>query len=559
MLSFGLQAPAWPSSPVAFKLVNVLLHSLNGVLVYLVVTKLLRLSAVSRDQQTLLPLLVAGLWLMHPIHVSTVLYTIQRMTELSAFFSLAGLNLYLLGRSKLLENPRKAYMWMSSGVIGGAGLGVLSKESALLLPLLILVLEATLLCDVHKPRGWRLWSLLLLWLPLAGAVVYLATKLNTLVLNPYDYREFTLKERLLTEGRIVFDYAGKILLPRVGEFGLFHDDFTLSRGWLSPLTTLPAVAGVLLLNAGAIFYRKKAPIASFAVLWFTAGHLLESTIFPLELYFEHRNYLPSFGLLLAISLYVISALNKSRGRLKAGLTGLVLFAAMGMVLITLLEARLWGNPALQATVWAEEKPDSLRAQSRLGEFYIAIRQHQHAADLYEQVASRFPLDAGLHAFRLALRCRGGETVSIPSSDILVQRLETARYSTAPLVAFDDIITKLEAGHCQMLPTEAVLVSLDALAKNRAFAPQRTNLHLLRGRLFATLGRYAEAVAEFEHASIDHPAVALAQVQWSYRAGNIPAAKKHFHRAERLIRDSPLRFGSYNSQLQKTGTLLHEHN
>ena len=49
---------------------------------------------------------------------------------------------------------------------------------------------------------------------------------------------------------------------------------------------------------------------AFGIAWFLVGHSIESTVFSLELYFEHRNYFPGVGLfLLAGVLFALVARN----------------------------------------------------------------------------------------------------------------------------------------------------------------------------------------------------------------------------------------------------------
>src|SRR5690606_24439350 len=119
--------------------------------------------------------------------------------------------------------------------------------------------------------------------------------------------DFSLPERLLSESRILVEYLYKIVLPSLRGGGIYHDDFVVSRGWLTPWTTAPAVAFVLGLVVIGIASRRRWPVLSFALLWFFAGHALESTALPLELYFEHRNYLPVFGILFALATWAVSA------------------------------------------------------------------------------------------------------------------------------------------------------------------------------------------------------------------------------------------------------------
>ena len=91
----------------AFKATNVAIHVLNGLLVYWLSVLLLRRYAggvrpASADagwsaMQSYLPLVVAALWLLHPIQLTSVLYVVQRMTSMAAFFVLLGLVVFVSG------------------------------------------------------------------------------------------------------------------------------------------------------------------------------------------------------------------------------------------------------------------------------------------------------------------------------------------------------------------------------------------------------------------------------------------------------------------------------
>ena len=83
LLSFALQYQDWPLNPFAFKLFNLILHLLNGVLLFIFSLLLSRQVSLSMRQRYLFAFVVAGLWLLHPVHVNTVLYTVQRMTEIA--------------------------------------------------------------------------------------------------------------------------------------------------------------------------------------------------------------------------------------------------------------------------------------------------------------------------------------------------------------------------------------------------------------------------------------------------------------------------------------------
>jgi uncharacterized membrane protein YhfC len=89
------------------------------------------------------------------------------------------------------------------------------------------------------------------------------------------------------------DYLSLLWLPRPFSSGLFNDQYAASTSLIHPLSTLWALLAMVALISGAWWFRRRYPAWSLAVLFFFAGHLLESTSIPLELYFEHRNYVPA--------------------------------------------------------------------------------------------------------------------------------------------------------------------------------------------------------------------------------------------------------------------------
>jgi protein O-mannosyl-transferase len=294
-----------PSTP--FKLTNLAIHLLNVILVYFLSRNLARLVTVDHPERealdTLTGLLCATIWGLHPINVSTVLYVVQRMTALSALFVLGGLLAFVHGRSLFAKNKKRSLTFMYGGVIAGAALGITAKETAALLPFLALAIEFTLLRkrEPHEkyPAALQLFYGLILLLPLLVGLLYIFTHPD-FILKAYTARPFTLVERLLTETRVLWYYVRLIIVPDVREFGLFHDDIVTSTSILNPLTTLLAVIGIAV-ALGICFRGNKFPILAYAIAWFIAGHLLESTVIGLERAYEHRNYIPSIGIIFALS------------------------------------------------------------------------------------------------------------------------------------------------------------------------------------------------------------------------------------------------------------------
>lgn len=384
VLSFLIDDHAWPSEPYAFKRTNLLLHLLTGVLLFGFTRSLLHASRLQINAN-LVALLACTAWLIHPIQLSTTMLVVQRMTILGAIFTIASLWAYT---AIISRGTRTRHALASVGALGtGTLLATLCKESGALTPLFAWVLHATILrtrldaLPVPSARichwGIRLPIILLL----------LAILLNSKDVFHYDERHFDLLERAMTQARVLIDYLRLIVLPRLGGSSLYHDDIIVSRSLFDPLTTLPAVLANLSALATAIVIRKRLPLPAFALLWFYAGHMMESTIIPLELYFEHRNYLPMYGIILAGAFYAVVA-----GRHR---TARIALFALWLALagfITRAQAHVWGSEALIAKVWAMEKRDSMRAQQQLASYLERSGQPSEAIKVFQDAWAR-----GLHS------------------------------------------------------------------------------------------------------------------------------------------------------------------
>ena len=371
MLSFAFDAYFFGITPGPFKLTNIFIHIACGLMLYLVAVELLKAcqrdpgSAATTWKIRWLSLAVATIWLVHPLNLTSVLYTVQRETALAGFFTAAGIYTYLVARRR--RHP--LLLWL--GVPALTAAGMLCKENAALLPVYLLVVELTLLRfrgqDGRASRTVHVFFLLFLWLPLLGALI--ATLLHPwLLFAGYQVRDFTWYQRLWSEARILWDYLYWTVFPNIRQLALFHDDIQPSRGLLDPITTLTSIVGIAGLLGFAFAVRRRFPLLSFGILWFFAGHLLESSIVPLELAYEHRNYLPIFGLLLGVTGTAEAAITDARlTRLKAPVVA-VLVAALSVT--TAVRASEWQSELTFARSEVAHHPGSPRAQSELGWAYM---------------------------------------------------------------------------------------------------------------------------------------------------------------------------------------------
>lgn len=375
MLSFALNYYAAGMSSYSFKLVNVFIHLANGIGVY-VMTCLLLGANQQRIQPSLseghiqwVSLMVAAAWLLHPLNLTGVLYVVQRMASLSSFFMIWGIVFYLLGRKRLYEGSG-GKLFVPAALLIFTFLAVFSKENGALLPLLVLIVEVVFFgFKTARPTDRNLLVAifgLFVLIPAAVALVFLARHPDWL-LNVYSMREFSLSERLLTETRVLWIYLKMIVVPTPQELGIFHDDIALSRSFVDPIGTLISAVGLAALLGASWLFRKRLPILSFGLQFYFAGHIMESTLIPLEIAYEHRNYLPMYGILLPLFYYsLLPSISQDTLRLRQ--VAAVLFVGL-LATVTSLRAQQWGNMFDLSQAEVDHHPNSARANTQMGVIY----------------------------------------------------------------------------------------------------------------------------------------------------------------------------------------------
>lgn len=446
LLSFALNYYATALDPFYFKLTNVIIHLLNGLglacLTYLILLALKRLSPteLSTSRIAAITLAVTAAWLLHPLNLTAVLYIVQRMTSLAALFVIWGLVLYALGRLRMQAGSGGPLL-VVAGLVPFTVLAVFSKENGVLLPVYAFLMELALFrfrrSDGTRDRRILGIFFVTLALPVLAAMLFLLSHPN-FILHGYATRTFTLPERLLTEPRVLFFYLRMIFLPENSALGLFHDDFALSHGWLSPVTTLPAAIGLVTLLTAGIILLKRHPLAGLGILWFFASHAIESTIFPLELVHEHRNYLAIYGPLLVAFYYALRPYRKAHYARLRTIAALAMLALFGVT--TALRADQFGNEFSRTLYAVRHHPLSSRSNFAAGRMYtITLRQQpsdRHEAYYltarhYLQESYRLDSQSSAALFTLIyLNATTGHELDSPALRELEHRLMYAPFAPA---------------------------------------------------------------------------------------------------------------------------------
>ncbi len=544
LLTFLLDARNWPADPFPFKRTSLILHLLNGTLLALLLRHLGRaiFSTADQHRSDLAAIIGAGIWLLHPLFVSTTLYIVQREAMLPATFTLLGLLAWLHGRTAIAHGTTwRGLAWIALGLGGCTVLGVLSKANGILLPALALVVEYALLRSTlsqgHSVTLWEerrrriyarsMW--LFGWLPTAIVGGYLLEQgWSGFTRGISSVRPWTLGQRLLTEPRVLLDYLELLWLPRPFTPGLFNDHIQASTSWWSPATTLPAILAVFGLIIGAWLVRRRWPALAVAVLFYFVGQLLESSTVALELYFEHRNYLPAMLMFWPLALWLCdvrlhapatqhSAAAPKGSWLTASKAKLALAALIlcGLALMTHARASLWGNSHDQALLWAHLNPESPRAQANAAQVEMAAGQPERAVQRLLPALAKAPGQVQLAINLFSAQCMLGhvdETTLVASR----QALRTTRDPGTLLVSwFDRAMEQVAQPPCPQLNYATLDSLLKAALANPYLASnpgRQQDIHYLLGHLALLQGDANAALAEFNRALDSQVRVAAALKQ-----------------------------------------------
>lgn len=363
MLSF--LANRWACGPdiACLKLTNVLIHLVCGFVLFV----FLRMWLGESRQRIAAGIVV--IWLVLPIHVSSVLYVVQRMAQLSALFLALALVFYLQFRQSIVAGRPARAVFALMGLAVAFTLSMFSKENGVVLILLIPLVElvrfqtagplpqqlrriaySVFVATAFFLVAFSIWALQSDWLERA-----------------YAARPFTLEERLLTQPRVLWQYIVSAISPASPTLGLFNDDFPVSTGLINPPSTLIAILGWLIALVWAAMAYARTRLMLAGVLFYLACHSLESSYFSLIMYFEHRNYLASIGLLLwVVGLYEwLKSFGLFRDVGKRAMVVLPSIAVVVYAFATYTQAWVWGKEDRLYAQALTHHPQSARLRGEL--------------------------------------------------------------------------------------------------------------------------------------------------------------------------------------------------
>ena len=399
-LTFALNWYGGGDSVFGYHFVNLILHWITACFLFFTCKSLLRFvpDVNAKTHAYGIALLATLLWCLNPIQTQAVTYIVQRMALMAGLFSIAAMFFYVKGRQSGGSRAALCY----TAVVLCFLLAIGSKENAVILPLSLLLVELCFFQDMNFLRKHRLMGFAAGGVCVVLSICFIVYLLKDGpffgILKGYSGRPFTLGQRLLTEPRIIISYLGQIFYPAPWRLSIEHEVVVSTSLW-HPWTTLPAILLLGLLALSGLAQMKTRPFFAFAILFFLLNHSIESTIIPLELVFEHRNYLPSMFLFVPIVIAAITIMKFCITRIRISRS--FFLALAGSVLILAITGTYMRNMAWESekTLWEDalsKYPNSGRAYHNLawgfyqkkGLYDQAIAYYRKALDVSGEHSSR---------------------------------------------------------------------------------------------------------------------------------------------------------------------------
>ena len=557
--------------------VNLAIHIIAGLVLYGVVRRtLLQPPLRPRFGQAALPLalIIAVIWVVHPLQTESVTYIVQRAESMMGLFYLLTLYCFIRGvesqdwprgraalrhgvegRGPAGASPSRSLGWFCLSV-ASCLLGMASKEVMVSAPLLVLLYDRTFLSgsfiEAWQRRGQLYLALAATWILLAYLVITTGTRGGTagigagLVWQAYattQLQAVTHYLRLsLWPHPLVFDY-GTVVASDIGEV----------------LSGALIVAAMLI---GTLVALRRWTSVGFLGVWFFAILAPTSSLVPVasQTIAEHRLYLPLAAVVAALVLGAFGLgkrlFNKRQGVVLACVAGgavVVLFTFMT------IQRNQQYNSAL--TIWqdtVEKRPNNPRAHGGLGEALVQLGELQEAIRHYEQALRIRPEYAETHINLGAALEKSGHTQEAIAHYEQALRIKPdfakAHYNWGLALQDAGQVQQATSHYEQALQAQpdfaeahnslgAVLMGQGRLQEavrqyEQALRinPENAEANYNLGIALVQMGRLEEAIEHWKQALQIKPDNADAHYNWGLalvRLGQLPEAIEHWNQALRI--------------------------
>ena len=505
--SFWLEHKLWGLAPAGYHAVNVLLHVANVVLVWRLLARLAVPGAW----------LAAAVFAVHPLHVESVAWIIERKDLLSALFYLAAALAWL----RFVEAPRAGRYLPALGLFVA---GMLSKPVVVTLPAALLIWHWWKQGRVTAPDLGRLAPFFAVGLGIALADYAFYRSVETVALG------YTPVERVLMAARALWFYAGKLLWPV--DLAVIYPLWEVSGrdplAWAS-LAAAPALAAVLWRGRARWGRGPLAGAAFFAVTLSPTLGFVDFGYMQFSLVADRFQYLAGLGLIAVLAGAGVHAVRKVRVRpaAAAALRGLAAVVLLVLAVLTWRQAGIYRDPVTFFGHIVSHNERARRAHYNLGKALLDAGRLEDSAAANRIAARLDPADKGaMQNLGQALNRLG--------------RYQEAVKAYRAGIAIDPDYMRAHAGlgvalfrlgrHEQALAAMARVLALDPGTRIAA------DIHPRMAKALLALGRLDEAAESLEHALDADPGNAARHVDLAIvrlRQRRPADAAEHLRRSRRL--------------------------
>lgn len=485
-----------------YHLVNFIIHLLTSALIFFFVLKLFE-TPVLKDYKTLkeiklLAFFTAVIFAVHPLGTQSVTYIIQRQNALATMFYIAAILVYLKLRINSFNSIRKGFL--AFVLIVFSFLAFFSKENAYTLPIMLLSVEfflfrsGKIFSNLKKRNVLFLGAGLIL---IAGFVIYWFSFSvfkplppnqamgNAEVITSYNY--------FLTQLSVIPKYLQMIVVP-VNQ-NIDHD-IALKTSF-ADIGVLAGLSMVLALLFLVYYFYKRNRLLSFGIIWFFIAISIEASIIPIQdVFFEHRTYLPSIGIILAVLLILSNYLFDKHQKL---LIGVLLSIVLLSSYMTFNRNKVWQDEISLWTDAVAKSPNKPRPYVNLGNAYELKENWQKAIEFYSKSIELSDKYAIVYYNRANVYSKLGDFDNA-----------IADYSKAVSISPGYGTAYYNRGLAYSRTYQHDLAVAD-YSKSIELNPEFYNAYYNRGLDYLALGNYHEAINDFDKSINNNPEFVIAYV------------------------------------------------
>ncbi|MBI5675379.1 MAG: tetratricopeptide repeat protein [Nitrospirae bacterium] len=404
-LSFALNYAVHGLDVRGYHMVNILIHIVNSLLLYLLLQLTFRLPRFSgknkgtfaffpAHSRSFIAIFTTFLFAVHPIQTQAVTYIVQRFTSLASLFYLLSIVTYIRFRLAGLQSVSNTASSFGSYVfylisLVSAIIAMKTKEFALLLPLMIALYEFSFLEGGMKKRILQIVPYALIMSIVSLSLISASAAKISGAQNSISRIDY-----LLTQFRVITTYLRLLILPINQNLDY---DFLIYRSLFTPEVLLSFLLLISIFAMGMWLYRNSRSrdcktsywfrLTSFGIFWFFMTASPESGIIPIkDIIFEHRMYLPSIGLFLtvttSIDFFMSRWSNKFVHARKAAVFIMVLIVLI-LSVTTYERNSVWEDSVRLWEDVVQKSPNKPRPYYNLGLAYSEQGRTDNAIDAYK--------------------------------------------------------------------------------------------------------------------------------------------------------------------------------